>query len=424
MNRELESFPSGIFPPVVEEYIQECVAKNGFTPDYMYSAYLSIVSVLIGNRLKVRILENWEERPLLWIANIGGSGVKKTPAVAAIFKPLREIQRKQHAEYKKEWNKYTNAIENKERSDRPIPNQTIVDDTTVEALFDIMENCTTGQIMIKDELLGLIYESSRYSKTNGQEERLLSIFSGEPITVNRKGNGEYKLIPHPFLTLIGGIQPGVVKVLFSKERQVNGFISRLLFSNPTEIIRRPSIAGFDQQLYNNYKDHIVQMSDIETLYAYGYPEYKSLKLTPGAQKIFQSWQKDFIYSGTTNETLISYRSKLEGYAARIALVVEFSQSMFFSGQVAPTISQFAMESAIKICMYYYSSFLRTLSLTESGEIKIDPEIELKNQAIKYFKNGDSLQVAVCKLLKQGYSNAQIHRAIEVPKSSITKYSKN
>ena len=103
----VNEFPRGVFPDLVEKYIQENHNKQGFCIDFLYSSYLAVISALIGNRFKIRGI-GWEERPLLWIAIVGDSGVKKTPAITSMMKPLEKYNKLLFQEFRKKLKEHLN----------------------------------------------------------------------------------------------------------------------------------------------------------------------------------------------------------------------------------------------------------------------------------------------------------------------------
>src|SRR5262249_30641425 len=62
----------------------------------------------------------------------------------------------------------------------------------------------------------------------------LSALFGKPIRVDRKGNPELEPIrvPHPFLSVIGGIPPEMLVELRERGGRPDGFIERLLIAIP------------------------------------------------------------------------------------------------------------------------------------------------------------------------------------------------
>ena len=413
----INEFPRGVFPDLVEKYIHENHIKQGFCIDFLYSSYLAVISALIGNRFKIRGI-GWEERPLLWVAIVGDSGVKKTPAITSMMKPLEKYNKLLFQEFRKKLKEHKELKSEGEKSDAPIAKQLLVDDTTIEALCKIMENNPDGLFLIKDELMGLIYDSQRYNK-NGQEEKLLSIFSGKQIIINRKSDDSCSVIDHPYLTLLGGIQPALLSQLFTENRLNNGFIYRLLFCFPDKVELRKPEEGFDSELYDEYENFLLRFTKLKSSFEFGECNPIVVEMEEDAKTEFSNWLDSYIYKSNEQESR-EHKAKMEAYALRIALIIEFSSTMAMS--YAPkSISFNSITGAIKICEYFSNCFDRIIDKFRSKPLNILEEI--KTKSLELYKNGKKEVEIVNYLLNQEYRNIDISKALSIPKSTVTFYSK-
>jgi hypothetical protein len=418
-----KEFPKGLFPPVIEDFVHDAARAQGLCTDYLYNAYISVLSVLIGNRYAVHVTGPWIERPLVWVALIGQSGIKKTPAIKLMFSPLNEIEKMNYLGYKQSLKEYEEAVKAGDVGrDKPISQQMIVDDTTMEALCDVLGRNTSGVIMKKDELMTLIFEAGRYSKSNGSEERLLSIFSGESISINRKGNDLHDLIDRPFVSLIGGVQPEVLKKLFADGRSENGFVNRLLFALPEVLVRTMPQYSANDEFAANYQNHIRMAYVQNEKNTTGDESPILLPMSTEALKAFKAWQRDFNYRKHFDVSYDGYLSKLEAYAVRLAFIVEYSWSVLIGGK-PESISLDSMNKALEMCSYYFQSYQRARRIQEetTGGQKEDKIKVLMEKVILEFHKGKSKKEIVLKLLKQGYSNSAINKATQVAKSTISLY---
>lgn len=422
--KEYKEFPKGLFPPLIEDFIQDSARAQGLCPDFIYCAFISAISVMIGNKCAVKIIKKWVERPLVWIALVGNSGVKKTPAIDLIFSPLEEIEERNNIEYTQSMREYQESIKAGEKGvEKPLSKQLILDDTTIEGLYDVLQYNNSGLILKKDELLSLIYEGGRYSSTNGQEERLLSIFSGASIKINRKGDSLCTFIKKPFVSLIGGIQPRVTKVLFAENRADNGFINRILFASLDNLERKMPCYDPNDELASEYDNYIKRAYIQSKQFDSGGKEVSYIPLSKEAMAIFKTWQEDFIYGNKVDKSYEDYIAKQEAYAVRLSLIIEYSWEVLNEGKPV-AVSRKSMESAIEFCSYFFQSFVRVRNMQQSPEeLKVKKEVELKNIALKEFQEGKSKKEVVLNLLKRGYSNGEIHKATLIPKATISLYRK-
>jgi hypothetical protein len=410
-------FPRGIFPDLVEKYIHENHHKQGFCIDYLYSSYLAVISALIGNRYKIKGI-GWEERPLLWVAIVGDSGVKKTPAITAMMKPLEKYNKLLFEEFRSKLKEHKELKSIGEKSDAPVAKQLLVDDTTIEALCKIMEQNTDGLFLIKDELMGLIYDSQRYNK-NGQEEKLLSIFSGKQIIINRKSDDSYSVIDHPYLTLLGGIQPAVLSQLFTENRLNNGFIYRLLFCFPDKVELTKPEDGFDIELYEDYENFLMRFTKLKSSFEFGESNPIVIEMENDAKSEFSNWLDAYIYKSNDFDKR-EHKAKMEAYVLRIALIIEFSSAMS-ENHVPKSIRNSSVSGAINICEYFTKCYERILENFSAKPINIHEEI--KTKSLELYKQGKKEAEIVNLMLNQEYRNIDISKALSIPKSTVTFYSK-
>jgi hypothetical protein len=100
-----------------------------------------------------------------------------------------------------------------------------------------MEN-PRGLVVISDEITGWVLGMNEYKGGKGSDRQFwLSAWSGEPVKVDRKGNREEGsvIVPHPFLNVLGGIQPDMLQLLKNENSLEDGFLHLIAFSWPEEV---------------------------------------------------------------------------------------------------------------------------------------------------------------------------------------------
>jgi hypothetical protein len=397
-------FPRNIFPKEVRDYIESYSDSQGLCKNFMYSSYLALASVMIGNNYQIGN-ESWKEPAILWIALVGRSGIKKTPVIKAILKPLEDLQ-------SNNFKKYYEALKGNPNTFKP--SQKIIDDVTMEALLEILDKNPHGLLLKKDELLTLIYDGERYSKSSGAIEKLLSIYSLSSISVNRKTNSQMIYIPRPFVSIIGGIQPKVTSELFAKNRGDNGFIARILFTTIGHYVPSPPKNNFNYDFYNFYEDFIRRFETVKN------EEPILVPLSSEAIKFYNDWLASFIYEYESNDKLAEYKSKLEATAKRLALIIEVSYGVSTRKDIVE-ISLTAIENGIRLCDYFYATFKEILLLSNPPSAPENIQLNVKNKAIELFKKGLIQKEVVLELLKEGFKQVEISRYLEIPRTTISSY---
>ena len=86
-------------------------------------------------------------------------------------------------------------------------------------------------LLYRDEIKGALDDIGRYAKS-GEVSQWLSIYDSDNITINRKAE-DTLLIEHPFMDILGSIQPDVLSDAFGRDLLMsNGFNQRWLFVYP------------------------------------------------------------------------------------------------------------------------------------------------------------------------------------------------
>ena len=100
------TFPIDIFPEPVQHYILESAQTLGLSIDYMGCAFMWMLSVIVGNSLKVEVKKGWLETGTLWISLVGKAGIGKTPSINQIIRPLEQANNTHIKRYIKEYAKW------------------------------------------------------------------------------------------------------------------------------------------------------------------------------------------------------------------------------------------------------------------------------------------------------------------------------
>ena len=257
-------FPLDVFPSSVANYVQECSNTLGHSVDYMGSGLLWMLSVIVGNSIKVEVKKGWGECVVVWIAIVGRAGVGKTPAINSIIRPLVDVNSREIREYRKMKEKYEayaklskeeklNAVEVR----KPSRGQFIVNDVTIEALVELHEENPNAVGVFKDELAGWIKDMNKY-RAGGDLEFHLSAFSNSPAYTTRKTVRD-NYIHSPIIPVLGGIQPAVLNQVFTDEYRDNGFSDRLLLCYPDIQVEKWNENEIGDSLIDWYSDYILSL---------------------------------------------------------------------------------------------------------------------------------------------------------------------
>lgn len=259
-------FPLDIFPKSIQFYMTECNKKLNSNIDYMGCSFLWLLSLIIGNSVKIKVKEGWNESAIIWLSLVGDPGIGKTPSTNRIIFPLKKINAIERRKYNKELLKFEafNQLDKKEKSKveeirRPNKSDIIASDFTVEGLLDLHESSPNSVGIFVDELAGWYKDMNKY-RAGSDLEFWLSSWSNEGTSQLRK-TAKGSFVESPILPILGGIQPKVLVNHFSEENKDNGFIDRMLTTYPEAKVDEWCDVDLESETIEWYSDWVVDFYD-------------------------------------------------------------------------------------------------------------------------------------------------------------------
>ncbi len=337
------SFPLETLPEPVRGYVDASARAIGIDPAFVAVPILCTLAGAIGNTRRLKLKKSWEEPAILWAAIVGESGTQKSPAIDAAKKfPRRRQQLARRrfeeqaaayeielARYEKEyaaWKCTKGERDPPEKPAAPICDRCLVDDTTVEALAPILLGNWRGVAIIKDELAGWLGAFDKYSakgKQGADCAKWLEMFGGRAIVIDRKtGIPPTIYVPMASVTVTGGIQPGILRRAIGQEHRDNGLLARLLLAWPPRRPKRWTECDVDPALVKTMGETYDRLFELApTKDEDGELTPVLVTMTPEAKALFVTFANAHGAEQMELEgDLAAAWSKLEGYAARLALV--------------------------------------------------------------------------------------------------------
>lgn len=324
-------FPIGIFPGLLREIIDELSRDRKFPSDYLGSAILFVVSVLIGagTYLWTALGRTYAN---IYVAIIGVQGANKSTPVEWALKPLHKLDHQAIIEFRDKLDEYRKQVatyrisgdEEDNPGKPPVCPRLLVNDTTPEVLLKRLEENPLGIGQYYDELSRMITCAERYNKSNN-EDMYLSLYSGKPVTVDRMNAEDIRSIPSPYYSMIGTIQPHIFnRIMRGKGRFDSGLFSRILEVNHFE--ENALLWNLEEDLpsdvddrYSKFVNALVKQrseSSIEHPIEY--------RLSSDASAYVQNWQneKEEHIEMSGKETDRAVFRKIQLYILKFALIVQ------------------------------------------------------------------------------------------------------
>jgi hypothetical protein len=328
------TFPIDIFPANIQTYMMECHRTLNSSIDYMGCSMLWLLSIIIGNSIKIQVKTGWIESSTLWMAIVGRPGVGKTPNINNIIFPLQKANNNEIKTYIKRMDAFRAYMdmdkkdrEFEEKLSKPNKTQFIASDITLEALVELHEENKNAVGVFKDELAGWLKDMNKY-RAGSDLEFWLSSWSNKGVALNRK-TSKSSFVESPIIPILGGIQPGILNQFFTEENKDNGFIDRILTCFPDVDVEMYNENEMDEQLLEQYENFILAMYDHVKRKLVHYDNENQIesliaKFTPGAKKQWQRIHDEITAmqnSPMENEYMKSMLPKQKSYIPRFALLI-------------------------------------------------------------------------------------------------------
>jgi hypothetical protein len=377
-------FPIDIFPKHIQTYMMECHRTLNSSIDYMGCSMMWMLSIIIGNSIKIQVKRGWVESGILWMAIVGRPGVGKTPNINNIIFPLQKANNNEIKTYIKRMDAFREYMEKdkkeregEEQLKRPIKTQFIASDITLEALVELHEENKNAVGVFKDELAGWLKDMNKY-RAGSDLEFWLSSWSNKGVALNRK-TSKSSFVESPVIPILGGIQPGILNQFYTEENKDNGFIDRILTCYPDLDVEEYNDNEMDADLLQWYEDFIIDMYQKVKRHVVIYDndnEIQSIIATFSSQAQLE-WKRIFNditsmqNSPMENEYMKSMLPKQKSYIPRFALLINTLDSMTSEDSFPiDFISKDSLLKAERLSKYFINMAKKIkLQSTETFELK-------------------------------------------------------
>jgi len=384
----VRAIDTDILPSTVRNAVVDISERLSCPADYVATPLLLGAGAILGNRACILPKQNddtWKVYPTLWGAIVGPPGSMKTPAQHQAFKPIRhieEIAEQGHAaamsQYKISKKQYDKDLKgfNSGKSqtipiepDEPKRPRLVVNDTTYQALGEILAANPRGVLVHGDELSGLLHSLDAAGQEAARGFYLSGWGGNADYTFDRVGRGSIRLSNFA-LSVFGGFQPDKVQHYVRSAQvgssQNDGLLQRFQLLvwpdfNPefTLVDRVP-----DQQAIE--KMHTAMLALRGTL-----PQSKEnqleairLRFSATAQAIFNKWyikNETYLRCGTLPPAEHSHLAKYRSLVPALALLFHLLEGR--EGDVC----EHCLGSAIKYALYLKSHAQRVYAAVHSKD---------------------------------------------------------
>jgi hypothetical protein len=363
-----EPFPLDVLPASLADLCRAGAASVQCPVDYFASAALGLAGGVVGLSVGLEVKSSWVESPCLYLAIVGPPGTKKSPAIRQMSRPLADIDHDLRTQYKEDRKDYEAA----KRQDRPgtpdeapVQRQLTLDDATREAVADVHSKNPRGLVVVKDELSGWVASLNAYRQGKGDDKQFwLSVNSGSLVKVNRKGSPEPLIVRRPCVAIVGALTPSNLGTIRGGNAD-DGWLDRILFSYPeAEAIPGWTEEDIPADLIDDWSKAVHRLfSRPPMLDDRGRERPYLIHMDGRAKAIWVEWfnaHKREMADEETPRSLIGPWSKLEGFTARLALILTCLHQAYdpIDRGNPRDVDALAMHGATKLCAYFKAHFRR------------------------------------------------------------------
>jgi DNA polymerase I-like protein with 3'-5' exonuclease and polymerase domains len=389
-------FPTETLPEPLASFVAQGAAALGCDPAYIALPALTVVASLIGNTRAIRLKRDWVEPCVIWSGIVGDSGTLKSPGMKKASGCLFRLQKQLIHQFKQDLQVFQRAKADHDRRTRegrkhavggtledlgpppeePLLRRIVCSDTTIEKLADILQDNPRGTLLWRDELGGWINSFQRYKGKAGGSDLpgWLEMFRGETLIIDRKTTDRRTLfVPRAAVSVAGGIQPGTLARALTPEYLEAGLGARLLLAWPLKIPKRWSETEIHPDVEAAYGRLFQQLLALDfERDAEGEQMPFVVWLTPNAKaawiRFYNQWAEE---QAAAEGELAAALSKLEAYAARLALVHHVVSQVSAGGDGKRPIEAVSIDQAVILVRWFaYEARRIYASLAESAQERL------------------------------------------------------
>jgi putative DNA primase/helicase len=400
----VQAFSENLLPDSFRALVADVRERMQVKMDFPAVAVLLCLAGVVNRRALIQPKANdtgWVIVPNLWGGIIAPPGFMKSPIIAAITRPLNQVQtewRQEHDEALKfygqrqeeyelrlaAWKEQYKSASKKgnttpdrpeDKPEAPKLRRLIVNDATFEALHQTMSENPAGVLVIRDELTGWWSQLDRAGR-EGERAFCLQAWNGDTgHTIDRIGRGTIH-VEACCMSMLGGIQPGRLRSYLAdtlKDGPSNdGLIQRfqLLVWPDTvpdwQYVDRAPDAASEQQAARIFRK-LVEF-DAESPARFHF--------TPEAQDLFVDWLANLegkIRGGELHPALVSHLSKYRSLMPSLALLFHLADAAADNSDTN-SVSLHHTRQAAAWCEYLESHARRVYSCIVTPQLRAAREL--------------------------------------------------
>ncbi len=358
-------FDYDYLPNGLRGYVKDISERMQCPPDFAAVAVLVMMATIIGRKVGIRPMRHndWTVICNLWGAIVGNSGVMKSPTMNAGLAAIKQLQAWAFRDFENRTKEYSAQDEiaklqksvakaevkkklSKDKTanvsdllkpdagfDAPILKRYMTNNASYEALGELLMENPNGLLVESDEIIGLLKQLDAGGQEVARSFYLTAADGDKPYTFDRIMRGKGLHIPALCLSIIGGIQPGVlaeyVRQATSGGAGADGLLQRFGLMVYPDI--SPNWKEVDRYPDSEARDHVGKIAErLDNLHPESigaetdkYGGVPFLRFDETAQRLFSEWRAGLevrLRSGEEHPAIVSHLSKYRKLIPTLALI--------------------------------------------------------------------------------------------------------
>jgi hypothetical protein len=353
-------FPTHVLPATMKAFVREVAIAVGCDEAYVAIPALAAAAAAIGNTRVVRLKRGWTEPSIVWAALVGGSGVRKSPPFRAALRPIVDAEMRFREDYEREKARFDRLSPDEQlAATAPVERRILTEDVTIESVAALLVDSPRGVLNARDEIDDWFQGLVRYKGKSGGSDRArwLKLSNAETLIVDRKtAEPRFRkiFVPMASCSISGTIQPGILAGALDSAARESGLAARLLLCMPDYVKRYWTEAEVHPDTEKAYGDVLERLLNLNMAGdAKGRPKPLALALSDEARPVWVSRYnrvQDLMFESDNERRAVL--SKLEGYAARFALVLHVFEDVAAFGDGSGPVTAAAMTAGVQLSEWF------------------------------------------------------------------------
>lgn len=358
------AFDLDLLPDAFRPWVADIAERMQVPPEFVAVPAMVSAGSVIGNQIGIRPMreDDWQIVPNLWGCIIGRPGVLKSPSVSAALAPSQRLEAEANEAYRQDraaWD--ANAFEREVRQDarksaikkalaedreadishlrgepedEPVCRRYRSNDSSYQALGELLRKNERGLLVHRDELMSLLSALEREDSSEARGFYLTGWNGSDDYVFDRIGRGTNLYIPQLTISVLGSTQPAklgeYVRRVVSGGASDDGMLQRFSMivwpdmpQDWKEHDRRPDAIyrqrAFDAVAHLDCLD-VAAIGAAEDNFNRGAPY---LRFDPDAQQMFRAWRAQLekrLRSEGLQPALESHLAKYRKLVPALALI--------------------------------------------------------------------------------------------------------